>query len=427
MKLLFLTLSFASLLTACTDAVTLTTAFETVEYADIATDLQTRLIMAEPGDTIFILPGHYGFSRSITMEGKDSIVIMGAGMDKTILSFHTQTEGAEGIRIQNGNNIVIRDLTIRDAIGDNLKIQDVNGLTVLNVQSEWTGEPQETNGAYALYPVMCKNVVIEGCVAVGSSDAGIYVGQSDRVVVKNCKAFNNVAGIEIENTTNADVYNNQAYQNTGGILVFDLPGLSQPGGSVRVFNNKVTSNNFRNFAPKGNIVASVPPGTGVMVLATREVEIFENEIIDNRTAGVSVISYDFVMAAAAMDESNHGDAQMADNEAAYKADESYNPFPASIYIHHNTLESSFTFPSFKSDIGYLLVWQFGLSIPDILWDGITGDAAESILCLNENGGASFANMDAANDFENSSREIEAFTCQGTTLPGLGALAEKRPL
>jgi len=427
MKLLFTLSASIFFLSSCSGPVSLTTPFESVEYADIAQDLQTKLIMAEPGDTILIPPGRYVFSRSITMEGKDSITIMGAGIDKTVLSFHSQTEGAEGMRVQNGNNIIIRDLTIRDAAGDNLKIQDITNLTLLNVKSEWTGEPEETNGAYALYPVMCKNVLIDGCIAIGSSDAGIYVGQSDRVVVRNSKAYNNVAGIEIENTTNADVYNNEAYENTGGILVFDLPGLSQLGGKVRVFSNQVTRNNFRNFAPKGNIVASVPPGTGVMVLATKEVEVFENEIAENRTAGVSIISYEFVMAAAALDESNEGDAQMAQNEAAYKADESYSPFPGSIFIHHNNITSSFTFPSLESDIGYLLLWQFGFSIPDILWDGIAGESAEKVVCLQENGAASFANMDAANDFENSNRDIEAFTCQGIELPPVEIQVSTSPL
>ncbi len=418
MRIVFVLFVLGVVAGGCSDPAPKSIAFEEVDYKDIAQELQTQLILAQPGDTIVILPGHYVFNRSLTMEGKDSITLMGAGMDKTILSFHAQTEGAEGLRVQNGKNIIIRDLTIRDAAGDNLKAQDINGLQLINVKSEWTGEPEETNGAYALYPVMCQNVLIDGCVAIGASDAGIYVGQSNKVIVRNSQAYNNVAGIEIENTTSADVFGNKAFENTGGILVFDLPGLSQAGGGVRVFNNEVTANNFRNFAPKGNIVASVPPGTGVMVLATKEVEVFENQITENRTAGVSVISYEFVMAAAAMDESNEGEAQMAQNEAAYKADENYNPYPSNVYIHHNTIADSFTLPSFQSDIGYLLVWQFGLSIPDILWDGVVSDTAspENIICISSNGDASFANMDAANDFENSSTDATPFTCEGKALP-----------
>ena len=68
-----------------------------------------------------------------------------------------------------------------------------------------------------------------------------------------------------------------------GLLVFDLPGLPAKNGKrVRVFNNRVTANNHANFAPKGNIVASVAPGTGMMLMATDEVEIFGNTVTDNQ-------------------------------------------------------------------------------------------------------------------------------------------------
>ena len=88
------------------------------------------------------------------------------------------------------------------------------------------------------------------------------------MIVKNCVAEGNVAGIEIENTTNADVYDNEAFDNTGGILVFDLPGLTQYGSNVRAFNNNIHDNNRTNFAPVGNIVGNVGAGTGFMILST---------------------------------------------------------------------------------------------------------------------------------------------------------------
>jgi hypothetical protein len=42
--------------------------------------------------------------------------------------------------------------------------------------------------------VQCENVLIDSCVAIGASDAGIYVGQSKFIEVKNSKAYHNVAG-----------------------------------------------------------------------------------------------------------------------------------------------------------------------------------------------------------------------------------------
>jgi hypothetical protein len=84
---------------------------------------------------------------------------------------------------------------------------------------------------------------------------------------------------------NADVFDNVSTHNAGGILVFDLPGLPQMGGhSTRVFRNKVIDNDTPNFAPKGNIVAQVPTSTGVMLMANRNVHVFENEISGNATS-----------------------------------------------------------------------------------------------------------------------------------------------
>jgi parallel beta-helix repeat protein len=69
------------------------------------------------------------------------------------------------------------------------------------VRVEWTNGPDENNGAYGLYPVQSSNVLIEESVVIGASDAGIYVGQSNNIIVRNSRVEFNVAGIEIENST----------------------------------------------------------------------------------------------------------------------------------------------------------------------------------------------------------------------------------
>ena len=165
-----------------------------------------------------------------------------------------------------------------------LSISERNGLEVLD----------SSNGAYGLYPVQSKNVLIDGCIAIGASDAGIYVGQSENIIVRNSRAEFNVAGIEIENSYYADVYNNIAQHNTGGILVFDLPDLPQQGGHhVRVFSNQILNNDTDNFAPEGNIVGEVPRGTGIIIMANSNVEIFDNDISGNETMNIAIVSYSY--------------------------------------------------------------------------------------------------------------------------------------
>ena len=104
-----------------------------------------------------------------------------------------------------------------------IKVKGAEGITMRNVRVEWTGGPKSTNGAYGLYPVESTDVYIEGCVSIGASDAGIYVGQSKKIIVKGCRVEYNVAGIEIENCYQADVFDCVATHNTGGILIFVLP------------------------------------------------------------------------------------------------------------------------------------------------------------------------------------------------------------
>ncbi|MEM8900024.1 MAG: parallel beta-helix domain-containing protein [Bacteroidota bacterium] len=361
--------------------------------------LQTQMIMAEEGDTIHLEAGTHSISQTLSMDEKKSVVLKGAGEGKTVLTFKKQEAGAEGIRITNSEHITMMDMSIQDAKGDCIKAMDVDGFVCKNVTVEWTGKPNKKNGAYGFYPVSCNDVLIDKCTAIGASDAGIYVGQSHNIIVRNSVAHHNVAGIEIENSTMADVHDCHAYENTGGILVFDLPDLpKKQGGNVRVFNNKVENNNYKNFAPKGNIVGKVPPGSGIMILATNQVEVFENEIIDHKTVGVSVISY-----------------FMTEEEIK---DEEYYPYPSEIYIHSNRFQKGKRTPALSSRIGKLLFLKYGRKVPDIIFDGILDDEqdpATKILCLRNNENARFTNLDAANDFKNITYDLAPYDCSTAAL------------
>lgn len=304
------------------------------------------LILAEPGSTIELTEGVYKLDRGISLD-VDNVTIKGAGIDKSILSFKEQNQGAEGLTVTS-DGVTLRDFAVEDTQGDAIKVKGAHGITFLNVRTEWTGGPKETNGAYGLYPVESENVLIDGCVAIGASDAGLYVGQCKNVVVRNSRAEYNVAGIEIENCYFADVYDNVATHNTGGILVFDLPNLPQQGGhTVRVFNNKVVDNDTLNFAPEGNIVGNVPTGTGIMIMANRNVEVFGNEISGNDTANIMVTAY----------TGGEGEAK----------DPNYYPYPEGIHIHSNTFGVGGRAP--EGVYGTLMAGVAGSPLPDIVWDG----------------------------------------------------------
>ncbi|MEM6345607.1 MAG: parallel beta-helix domain-containing protein [Bacteroidota bacterium] len=398
-----------TLLTICLLSSFCLSNFALVAQASFQKQLQTQLIMAEDGDTISLPAGEFQFTASLSMDEKSDIVIKGAGMDKTILSFKGQSEGAEGLRITNSKNIRLEHFTIQDAVGDCIKVMETEGISFYEIKAEWTGKPKKTNGSYALYPVQCQNVLIDRCIAIGSSDAGIYVGQSHNIIVRNSTAYNNVAGIEIENSTMADVYNCEAYNNTGGILVFDLPDLpKKKGGNVRVYNNKVYENNYKNFAP-GGTVSVIPPGTGILVLATSDVEIYNNDVKQNKTFSISVCSY-----------------HITQNKIK---DKEYYAYPLRVYIHDNTIANDLK-PTTRSQFGLLMRREFKKDQPTIVLDGIndpeTLDSngrlkAENEICIRNNQGGKFAYLDAENNFEGLHTDDSDYNCEGKTqsAPPLG--------
>ena len=350
--------------------------------ADSPKRAQQALIEAKAGDVIEFGEGRFEFKSTLSLD-VSGVTIRGQGPDKTIFSFKDQGQGTggEGLLITSKQNVILENLAVEDARGDAIKANGTQKITFRKLRTEWTGGPKETNGGYGIYPVLCTGVVIEDCRVSGASDAGIYVGQSQDIIVRHNTVQQNVAGIEIENCNRADVYENTATDNSGGILVFTMPDLpTKEGRNCRVYNNKVIANNHENFAPKGNIVATVPPGTGVMIMANKEVEVFDNTIEKNQTTGLSVVSY-------LLTEKPLNDPK-------------YDPFCDSIYIHNNQFADNGGKPA--GAIGELLAKALGSPLPDILYDGIIdpkkqvdGKLPETLaLRIKDNGKAGFANFDA---------------------------------
>ena len=369
-------------------------------------ELQTLLINARPGDVITVPAGVHRFNRGLSLN-VSGVTLRGAGMDRSILSFKGQVQGAEGLLV-NASDFTIEDLAIEDTVGDGLKINEGRNVIIRRVRAEWTNGPDEKNGAYGIYPVQIENLLLEDCVAIGASDAGLYVGQSRNVVVRNNRAERNVAGIEIENTFGADVYGNTVSGNTGGILVFNMPDLPQPGHSTRVFKNTVVGNNTGNFGAKGTPVASVPAGSGIVVNSNDKVEIFDNDIADNDTANIIISSY--------YATGYQGTRQMA-------AD--YDPYPETIYIYGNRFSGGGSAPD-GLDLKALKVAMFGFSgsFPDVLWDGYTneekvdanGDLRPEFAICIDNDDAVVLNADLGNDSDNIVVGEEQHRCRHEKLP-----------
>jgi parallel beta-helix repeat protein len=349
---------------------------------------------------IILKEGIYKFDN-LSIAQVNHIKIEGAGPDKTILDFSRQSQGGEGIRVTDVKGFTIAGMTLRDSKGDLIKINKSEQVVVNNLHAIWS-VADSTSGGYAIYPVMCKNVLIENCYAEGASDAGIYVGQTDSAIVRKCKAYKNVAGCEIENTSHAEVYDNEFYGNTAGFLVFDLPDLSKRGGYVKAYNNYLHDNNEKNFAKSGSFgstwgVGNAAPGSGIVILAASDVELYNNKIINNNSNAISIVSGFFI-----------------DENAGAKMNDNYFPIPRNIHIHNNEMKMDTAFPAaaYEHHTGKVLVGieqqlnaidpsRKNARIPLIAYDGITtniltkGTAVNpDSLCIQQSDSNLFVNIDA---------------------------------
>ena len=356
--------------------------------------VQTALIDAKPGDVVALGAGRFDFTDGLSLD-VSQVTVRGAGEGKTILNFAGQKGSGEGLLIT-GNGDVVRDLTVQDTKGDGVKSKGVDKISFLNLTVEWTGGPKETNGAYGVYPVASTRVLIDHVTVRGASDAGIYVGQSKEIIVRHSRAEFNVAGIEIENSMNADVFDNVATHNAGGILVFDLPGLPQMGGhSTRVFKNRVVDNDTPNFARKGNIVGNVPTGTGVMLMANRDVHVFENEISGNQTSAVMIIAYGLGF-----------------------DDKTYNPLPRDIVVRDNRIGRNGWAPTLPG--GASLAGALGGKLPPVIWDGVTAPATVATRMWLKDGPVANLNLARAGDVSSARPSVTASL-------GEAGLAEPAPV
>ena len=102
-------------------------------------------------------------------------------------------------------------------------------------------------------------------------------------------------------------------------------------------------------------------------------------------------------------------------------DENYDPYSYDIYIHDNTYERKKAIPDLTKDFGKLINVLFKGKPQDIVYDGILnpdhGDGINPMnICIQQSGEkVRFANVDAANDFDNVQQDLAPYNCNGIQL------------
>jgi cytochrome c peroxidase len=294
--------------------------------------IQAAVDRLKEGGTIELMPGTYSEAVTIDLAG---VTLRGKTVDGKRPVLDGQDKISDAI-IASGRKLTFEHFDIMNYAGNGITVSGATDVTFRDLFVNNTG-------LYGVYPVECSGVLVERVRVTRTRDAGIYVGQSEHIVVRDSEVYKNVTGIEIENSVDALVTNNHAYGNTAGILVFVLPNNpSKVGRDTRVIGNRVIANNHENFADKAAVVSHVPSGAGIIVMAADRTEVTDNEIRDNNSFGIAVMGLN-----ALYPKANRFDV---------------GPTPEENLIHTNRYENNGKRPD-------ATVVAAGVKGSDLVWDG----------------------------------------------------------
>ena len=296
--------------------------------------VQTAVDRARPGDIIEV---PYGIYHERVVIDINNITLRGIPNDAGEWPIFDGEGVLTEAVIASGNNFTVSHLDVRNYTDNGILVEGVTGVHFHDIYAE-------NVGTYGVYPVRSTDVLVERVEVTGVDDAGIYAGQCENVIVRDSVVYGNVLGIELENTINGEIYNNHAYDNTVGIFVVLLPQLtSKISANTLVYNNIVEDNNHENFAPPGAIAGIAPSGVGILLLATDNAEVYNNEIRNNKTTGVAVFSLT--------------------STGAFDVNEiDVGPLPEGNWVRDNIYENN----GYDADP---FVRDLGIPTADILWDG----------------------------------------------------------
>jgi parallel beta-helix repeat protein len=344
-----------------------------------ASAINTAVELASSGDTICLSAGTYDMNDSVVVSSAANLTIkgIGASVDDVVLDYDGR--GDRGFDVTT-DGFTIENMTLINTAGNGVEVKAA-GSTFRKLNVYWADEEGNptavpSNGAYSVYPTKCTDTIVEYVQVQGASDAGVYVGQCEGGSVRYNKVFNNVAGLEVENSKDVDVYGNDIFFNTGGLLALQEPNLDRLANeNILMRENFVYCNNHDNFARPGTTVSNIPVGTGSMSFAGLGIEL-RNNIMDSNISTAMLVVSNVILC------------QFAGTDCGGQP--GYSPYPERIYIHDNAFFNNGEDPqSLVGDIAQLT----GIPTPEVIWDGyIDPDTDDPEICLGDPVESTYINL-----------------------------------
>jgi hypothetical protein len=385
--------------------------------------INAAIELASSGDVICLEAGDYDMEASVFVTDKQNLTIKGIGASVMDTKLDYDRRGARGFDVTT-DGFKIENMWLNDTGSNGVEIKaDASVFRKLYVDWDdlcagpdaWpncgqTCDATRACGEFLICPgLVCDDAsdnTGDACTVDEDCPNGACMGQGECISnvsaqgaysVYPTKCSNTlVEYVEVENSLNVEVYENEAFDNVAGLLPLQEPNLDRlKNENILWHHNVAYCNNHENFARPNSTVANIPPGVGAMTFAGDGIEMHSN-VYDSNVSTADLIVSNILLCQVAGEDCNSQDG--------------YNPYPENIYIHDNQYFNNGTDPQgILGDIGLLIpAWNDGVS--DVVWDGyINAGTGDPNICLDETARSSYTNL-TQNACQDAASEAEFITC-----------------
>jgi len=270
--------------------------------------IQAAIDAAPAGATIRVEPGVYqepGTPRALTVT-KDRIRLIGAAQPGRPVVLAASAGQTEGIWVSPDDSLAPADVELPPCGVSGRRLQgfELRGFTVQGFGDigvyltcvdafRITRDVVTDNGRYAIFPVRSsRGRITRTMTARTRSDACLYTGQDERIIVDDNQASDCEIGLQIENSRHVRFTRNTASRNTVGMVVDVIDGRQVKVESDNVVTNNVLSDNNRtNTAPPGYETSKLPPGIGLVMDGPDDTFVARNQITGNAFVGMTLVDF----------------------------------------------------------------------------------------------------------------------------------------
>ena len=270
--------------------------------------IQAAVAAATSGTTIVVLPGTYhepGTTHAVTVTRDDVRLVARPrkGQPVVLEAANAQTDGIWvspadtvdtnederppcGTSGSHVKNFRLQGFTVRGFSRFGVYLACVSGFRITDTIST-------DNGEYAIFPVASQHGRLSRSQGARTrSDACLYVGEDDDVLVDHSLATDCQIGFEIENSRHVTMRDNVSRGNTAGIIVDVINDrLTTECTDNRVEHNVFDANNRASTALPGDDTADLQPGIGMVIAGADRTSVRHNTLSGNSLAGLTLVDF----------------------------------------------------------------------------------------------------------------------------------------